>query len=64
MNPAQMYALSKIHMAETEAKARHARMVAGRRPTPLRQVLRMPRLRAGVPRRGAAPIAAPAKPAA
>ena len=32
MSPDQMYALSKLRMAETQARAQNARMTAGRRP--------------------------------
>jgi hypothetical protein len=62
-NPAQMYALATLEMAEAEARARHARMVAGRRPTPLRHVLRMRLQRAGAPRPAAPPLGATPKPA-
>jgi hypothetical protein len=41
MNPEQMYTLTKLRAAETEERARHARLVAGRRPEPLARVIRV-----------------------
>ena len=61
MNPDQMYALAKLRMVETEARAHHARTIAGGPPTAITHRLRM-RLRRVRLRRGAAPpLAAPVK---
>ena len=39
MHPDQMYMLAKLRMAETQAQARDAQRISGRRPEPLWQVL-------------------------
>ena len=39
-HPTQMYALSTLNMAEAQARARHARVVAECRPARRRNVLR------------------------
>jgi hypothetical protein len=63
MHPSQMYAMSQIRMAEAQARARHARMVADSRPAPRRHTLLARLRRSAAPVPAAAPLAPAPKPA-
>jgi hypothetical protein len=60
MHPDQIYTMTKLRAAEIQEQARHARMISGRKPEPLWQVLRARvRRNAGPVRIDRTPLARP-----